>query len=98
MFFRLIYIVALLGKDFYVTGPKHNNLFHVVLNVIGPSEMEGIRIYNDGEQVGRDSMVVTVTKHTEGDGRIVFGRVYTEDSMRYMLLYKWVSYYSLTML
>ena len=78
-----MYVVALLDEDFYVIGPEHEGWFHVVFNFIGPGVSQGIRIYNDGEQVGGGSMVEHVVTHTEGDGKIVFGRFFTDVDARY---------------
>ena len=65
-----------------MTGPEHEGWFHVVFNFIGPAVTQGIRIYNDGEQVGGDTIVEHVA-HTEGEGKIVFGRFFTDVDARY---------------
>ena len=75
-----------MGEDFHVYGPEHDGWFHIVFNFIGPRQTQGIRIYNDGEQVGGDSMTENVVTHVEGDGRIVFGRFYTDVDDRYASL------------
>ena len=72
-----------MGEDFYVYGPEHDGWFHIVFNFIGPRQTQGIRIYNDVEQVGGDTMTEDVVTHVEGDGRIVFGRFYTDVNERY---------------
>ena len=75
--------MALVDEDFFVFGPEHDGWFHIVVNFIGPSVTQGFRVYNDGVQVGGDSRVERGLTHTEGDGRIVFGRFYTNVNDRY---------------
>ena len=55
---------------------KPTGWFHVVLNLIGPNNGEGFRIYHDGNMMGRTTEVQGGT-YTEGDGRIVIGRRFT---------------------
>ena len=58
---------------------------HIVLNYIGPNDGEGIRVYDDGQEVevvgGRvkDSRIPPPA----GDGRIVVGRGYTDKDADY---------------
>ena len=82
-YFRNLYLVSLLGEDFYIVGPAYDGWFHIVFNHIGPRRTEGIRIYNDGEQVERELLTENIVSHVEGDGRIVFGRFYTVEDDRY---------------
>ena len=72
----MVYVLTLLRGGFALPGHDHVGWFHVVYNFIGPSTTEGIRVYNDGEQVG-GTITEDDSTHTEGDGRIVFGRFYT---------------------
>ena len=70
-------------KPFFVIGPEHDGWFHIVINFIGPNITQGIKVYNDGVQVGGISRVQTGITHIEGDGRIVFGRFYTDSAISY---------------
>ena len=82
-YFRIAYIMSLVDEDFYVFGPEHDGWFHIVVNFIGPSVTQGFRVYNDGVQVGGNSRVERGLIHAEGDGRIMFGRFYTDVNERY---------------
>ena len=72
-----------MDDDFYVFGPEHDGWFHIVVNFIGPNATQGFRAYNDGVQVGGNSRVEVDIIHIEGDGRIVFGKFYSDGNDRY---------------
>ena len=79
-----IYILLVYwGEDFYLRGPAHDGWFHVVFNYIGPRRTQGISIYTDGIELGCDLLTENIVSHVEGDGRIVFGRFYTDEDARY---------------
>ena len=72
-----------MDEDFYIFGPEHDGWFHIVVNFIGPNITQGFRVYNDGVPVGGNSRVETGITHVEGNGRMVFGRFYTNSNERY---------------
>ena len=49
---------------------------HLVLNYIGPSNGQGLRIYFDGTFSAQAKQAAS---HSSGDGRVVVGRFHTED-------------------
>ena len=55
---------------------------HIVLNFIGPENGEGIKFYLDGMLTGSDDTGEAET-HTPGNGRVVLGRVYTDEDDLY---------------
>ena len=58
---------------------------HVVLNLIGPNDGQGIQVYLDGVHTGTDTVKSPVTGYTLklGDGKVVMGRRYTGDDRDY---------------
>ena len=68
--------VSLRDGKFYTSYSTPAEWTHVVLNYIGPSNDEGIRIYYDGAEVASDSTNETAS-HSAVDGRIVVGRAFT---------------------
>ena len=55
---------------------------HIALNYVGPDDGQGIRIYQDGVQIGSDDTKSSATL-TFGDGRVVVGRMYTDGDEGY---------------
>ena len=58
------------------TTPQPNGWIHIVLNYIGPTTGEGIRIYYDGQIVASGANKLS-WKFSAGDSKIVVGRRYT---------------------
>ena len=54
-----------------------------MLNYIGPSDGQGIRVYNDGAEVANVTTKVAGSD-SPGDGRVVVGRLYTDRDMLYV--------------
>ena len=64
---------------FYADIPISSNTWtHIVVNYIGPTNGEGIRIYSDGVHSGIDN-TTTAESCSPGNGRVVLGRVFTDD-------------------
>ena len=63
--------------QFTVSVGKSNEWVHGVLNFLGPNDGEGIRIYENGKNVGNHKNI-TQSSSTESNGRIAIGRVFTE--------------------
>ena len=55
---------------------------HIVLNYIGSSNGEGIRVLYNGVQVASDTTSWGYIRHAP-NGRIVIGRVYTDRNIYY---------------
>ena len=62
--------------------PRPSGWFHVVVNFLGPNDGEGIRVYKDGADVGNETTIYSKT-YTQGDGRLVVGRYYTDQDLHY---------------
>ena len=71
--FHCSYIVQTLDESFQIGLNQPSGWIHVVLNYIGSTTGQGIRIYHDGVQAGSDD---THDDHTfpSGDGRVLVGR------------------------
>ena len=63
--------------------PRRSSWTHIVLNYLGPSNGEGIRIYENGRLAGSDVSKQTASPYQTGNGRIVVGRKYTESNQQY---------------
>ena len=61
---------------------KPTDWIHFVLNFIGASDGEGVRIFINGVLVGSDT-TITSYSYTQGDGRIVLGRMVTNEDKEY---------------
>ena len=72
----------MLSGHFQVSVGKSNEWVHGVLNFLGPNDEEGIRIYENGKHVGNHT-IITQSSSTEPNGRIVIGRLFTEDNNFY---------------
>ena len=63
--------------------------FHIVINYLGPNEGEGIRIYNNGIEVGNDTTKGNgrcTIDDCQPDGQIVVGRYFTRMDLQYVSL------------
>ena len=65
-----------------VNLPRPVGWTHIVMNYIGPSDGEGIRIFDNGTEVANVATKVAGSDHP-GDGRIVVGRIYTDRGLLY---------------
>ena len=59
--------------------PHAYEWIHAVLNFIGTNDEEVIRIYNNGVQVTNEEIGQTNRTQSTSDGRIVIGRLYTNE-------------------
>ena len=48
------------------------------MNYIGPNPGQGIQIYENGVQIGRDDTVQETAEKQPGDGRVFVGRRFTD--------------------
>ena len=72
------YHVYLSDGYFIIGTSKHSGWIHVVLNYIGPSDGEGIRVYYNGMEVANATTKSEFHRPiSSGDGRIVVGREVT---------------------
>ena len=55
---------------------------HAVFNFIGPNDGQGIRIYEDGNQIGSDNTKYR-TSNSASSQAIAIGRIYTDDDHYY---------------
>ena len=78
----LRFYVDLLDKVFQTSHPKLTGWTHVVLNYIGPNDGEGIRLYQNGQEV-RSYIARIWLSSSAGDGRIVVGKDYTHSDGNY---------------
>ena len=76
------FYVFLQNGRFQTYPYKPNGWTHAVLNYIGPSNGEGIRIFYNGAQVASDTSN-DGGSHSAGDGRIVVGRYNTGEDGNY---------------
>ena len=75
-------VLILPDRRFVTSSYKPTGWTHVVLNYIGPNNGEGITIYYNGVKVVSDKYKDTRSL-TAGDGRIVVGRLYTDQDQDY---------------
>ena len=75
------YSVRINGQEFSSVLDKPTGWFHVVVNYLGYNEGQGIKVYNNGVEVGNDTTINggggCQQSQCEPDGRIVVGRYYT---------------------
>ena len=63
----------------------HNYLgwTYLVCNYLGPNNGEGIRMYMDGNQMEFGDSTKTPSSNSQGNGRVVLGRLYTNTNAHY---------------
>ena len=74
----LTYVLAF-ASGFYrsdVRVPSGSNWLHITMNFLGLGPAQGIRIYQDGELVGSDSVIATISLCSVGE-RLIVGRFST---------------------
>ena len=69
----------LLNKQFFITSLIPTGWTHIVLNYIGPDDVQGIRVY--GMEVV--SSTIRDVSRSAGDGRILVGRGRTDENSFY---------------
>ena len=62
--------------------PQPSGWTHFLLNYIGPSNGDGIRVYSDGVEVASGT-TKTSESFPAGNGRVVVGRFYTSGDAYY---------------
>ena len=67
---------------FKVTPSVPTGWTHIVMNYLGPTSGQGIRIYYNGNEVASDTTKTTYS-YSPGDGRIVVGRRHTDRNQNY---------------
>ena len=71
-------IVFLLDGNFLAWDFKPTGWTHVVLNYIGPNDGEGIQAFYNGAEEASGTTKDTSRSYSPGNGRIVMGRVFTD--------------------
>ena len=71
------------GGNYFTSATRPSGWTHIVLNYIGSSSGQGIRVFYNGQQVASDTTNYGVLRHRVPDGRIVIGRVYIDSSRYY---------------
>ena len=80
LFFR--YFFHNHDSNYFASATIPSGWTHLVLNYIGSSHGEGIRVFYNGIQVASDTTTWGYIRHAP-NGRIVIGRVYTDYSIYY---------------
>ena len=76
--------VYLLDVYYLVIQTRPTGWTHIVLNYIGPNDGQGIRIFYDGQEVTSEiRKSASSSSRPAGDGRIVVGRIYTDQDKLY---------------
>ena len=72
------------GGWFEAYSPITSNAWtHVILNYLGPFQLQGIQIYVNGENVAAQPVKSDSSTFSAGDGRIVVGRLLTDSDQGY---------------
>ena len=75
--------VYLAGRAFDGNFNIPTGWFHLVLNFIGSNDGQEMVVYLDGEEVARVARKSTPGTAPQGDGRVVIGRLETDDDGYY---------------
>ena len=81
-FLHVLVLVHFRGRVYLPDGkfsadyPQPSGWTHFLLNYIGPSDGDGIRVYSNGVEVASDT-TKTSESFPVGNGRVVVGRFYT---------------------
>ena len=75
-------VLNLQDGSFSLGPQKPTGWTHIVFNYIGPNNGHGIRIYYNGMEMASDT-VKSEASYSPGDGRIVVGKIFTNENHLY---------------